>query len=87
MALRYLKKAKPAAENEQYQLFDTPKYIYRVFVTDLDAPIDVAVRFYRLRAGADNLIKEANNDAGLAAHPSARWTNELRALPVGDAGL
>ena len=24
--------------------------------------------------GAENLIKEANNDAGLAAHPSARWT-------------
>src|SRR5205809_8148503 len=23
--------------------------------------------------GAENLIKEANNDAGLAAHPSARW--------------
>jgi hypothetical protein len=26
-----------------------------------------------LRAGAENLIKEANNDAGLAAHPSAQW--------------
>src|SRR5271169_4171781 len=25
------------------------------------------------RAGAENLIKEANNDAGLAAHPSARF--------------
>src|SRR6266853_1199213 len=25
------------------------------------------------RAGAENLIKEANNDAGLAAHPSRRW--------------
>ena len=25
------------------------------------------------RAGAENLIKEANNDAGLAAHPSGRW--------------
>ena len=29
--------------------------------------------FYNQRAGAENLIKEANNDAGLAAHPSARW--------------
>jgi len=73
VALRYLKKAKPAAQHEQYQLFDTPEYSYRVFVTDLDAPIDVAVGFYRQRAGAENLIKEANNDAGLAAHPSARW--------------
>ena len=73
VALRYLKKAKPQARNEQYQLFDTPPYTYRVFVTDLDAPINVVVGFYRQRAGAENLIKEANNDAGLAAHPSARW--------------
>ena len=74
VALRYLKKAKPAAQNEQYQLFDTPEYTYRVFVTNMDAPIDVVVGFYRQRAGAENLIKEANNDAGLAAHPSARWS-------------
>jgi hypothetical protein len=40
---------------------------------NLDAPIDAVVGFYRQRAGAENLIKEANNDAGLAAHPSARW--------------
>ena len=25
------------------------------------------------RGGAENLIKEANNDAGLAAHPSGRF--------------
>ena len=74
VALRYLKKAKPQAQNEQYQLFDTPEYTYRVFVTDMDAAIDVVVGFYRQRAGAENLIKEANNDAGLAAHPSARWS-------------
>jgi hypothetical protein len=74
VALRYLKKAKPQPQNEQYQLFDTPEYTYRVFVTDMDAPIDVVVGFYRQRAGAENLIKEANNDAGLAAHPSARWS-------------
>ena len=75
LALRYQKKSPPsvAEEPEQYQLFDTPEYTYRVFVTDLDAAIDVVVGFYRQRAGAENLIKEANNDAGLAAHPSARW--------------
>jgi len=28
---------------------------------------------YNQRVGAENLIKEANNDAGLAAYPSARW--------------
>lgn len=75
VALRYHKKSKPAKRNEpeQYQLFETPQYSYRAFVTDLDAPIDAVVGFYRQRAGAENLIKEANNDAGLAAHPSARW--------------
>jgi hypothetical protein len=75
VALRYVKptKAKKAEEPEQYQLFDTPEYSYRVFVTDMDAAIDVVVAFYRGRAGAENLIKEANNDAGLAAHPSKIW--------------
>jgi hypothetical protein len=75
VALRYPKKPKPKKrkEPEQYQLFDTPEYSYRAFVTNLDAPIDAVVGFYRQRAGAENLIKEANNDAGLAAHPSARW--------------
>jgi hypothetical protein len=75
VALRYEKKAKPkkAEEPEQYQLFDTPQYSYRVFVTDVTAPIDAVVGFYRQRAGAENLIKEANNDAGLAAQPSGRW--------------
>jgi hypothetical protein len=39
----------------------------------MKGPIDVLVWFYDQRAGAENLIKEANNDAGLAAHPSKRW--------------
>lgn len=74
LALRYEKKRKIAdGEPEQYQLFDTPEYSYRVLVTNLDGPIDALVWFYNQRAGAENLIKEANNDAGLAAHPSARW--------------
>jgi len=73
VALRYQKKPKPERKGEQYQLFDGPEYTYRVFVTDTDAPIDGVVGFYRQRAGAENLIKEANNDAGLAAHPSTRW--------------
>jgi hypothetical protein len=76
LALRYEKQpeAGEAEEPEQYQLFDTPEYTYRVFVTDMDAPLDALVGFYRGRASAENLIKEANNDAGLAAHPSKRWT-------------
>jgi Transposase DDE domain group 1 len=39
----------------------------------MDRAIDLLVWFYSQRAGAENLIKEANNDAGLAAHPSRRW--------------
>jgi Transposase DDE domain group 1 len=75
IALRYEKKPKPKAadEPEQYQLFDTPEYSYRVFVTNMKDAIDLLVWFYNQRAGAENLIKEANNDAGLAAHPSGRW--------------
>jgi Transposase DDE domain group 1 len=75
IALRYQKKPKPAVadEPEQYQLFDTPEYSYRVFVTDMKRAVDLLVWFYEQRAGAENLIKEANNDAGLAAYPSGRW--------------
>jgi hypothetical protein len=75
VALRYEKEPEEVEEGaaEQYQLFATSRYTYRVFVTDLDRPIDLAVWFYNQRAGAENLIKEANNDAGLTAHPSGRF--------------
>ena len=73
IALRYQKKDPLSPEREQYQLFDSPQYIYRVFVTNMKRPVDLLVWFYNQRAGAENLIKEANNDAGLAAHPSGRW--------------
>ena len=75
VALRY-EKAREAGEPEeaeQYQLFETSEYQYRVFVTDLSEPISFVVWFYNQRGGAENLIKEANNDAGLAAHPSHRF--------------
>jgi hypothetical protein len=72
VALRY-EHPPQADEVEQYQLFATAQYTYRVFVTDMPEPIHLVVAFYNLRAGAENLIKEANNDAGLAAHPSGRW--------------
>jgi hypothetical protein len=75
LALRYRKppEAKPAGQPEQYQLFDTPEYTYRVFVTNMEEPLPALVWLYNQRAGAENLIKEANHDAGLAAHPSKRW--------------
>jgi hypothetical protein len=75
LALRYEKKREMGAadEVEQYQLFATSKYIYRVFVTNMEGPVHNLAAFYNQRAAAENLIKEANNDAGLAAHPSGRW--------------
>jgi hypothetical protein len=75
VALRYPKepkKPKPG-EVEQYQLLQTSAWKYRVFVTNLKAPIDLVAWFCKQRAGAENLIKEANNDTGLAAHPSGRF--------------
>src|SRR6266513_589395 len=73
-----LRKPKPreeleAEETERYKLFEASQYKYRVFVTDFMEPIDFVVWFYSQRAGAENLIKEANNDAGSAAHPSHRF--------------
>ncbi|MDZ4799627.1 MAG: IS1380 family transposase [Bryobacteraceae bacterium] len=62
-----------AEEAEQYQLFESSQYKYRVFVTSMRDPIDLVVWFYGQRGSAENLIKEANNDAGLAAHPSGRF--------------
>jgi hypothetical protein len=75
VALRYEKTRKEleAEKSEQYQLFETSQYKYRVFVTDMGDPIYFVVWFYGQRGGAENLIKEANNDAGLAAHPSNRF--------------
>jgi hypothetical protein len=73
IALRYRNDDPKPKAREQYQLFDTPQYLYRVFVTNMDDEIFTLVWFYNQRAGAENLIKEANNDAGLAAHPSGRW--------------
>ena len=73
LALRYEKDLDDEEESEevvQYQLFATKQYKYRVFVTNMEGPIDKLVWFYNQRAGAENLIKESNNDAVLAAHPS-----------------
>jgi len=74
IALRYEKERKgEPGQPEQYQLFATPEYSYRVFVTSMTEPIEMLEWLYNQRAGAENLIKEANNDAGLAAYPSSIW--------------
>jgi len=75
VALRYEKTREEmtAEETDQYQLFETSQYRYRVLVTDFSDPIHFVFWFYNQRGGAENLIKEANNDAGLTAHPSGRF--------------
>ena len=75
LALRYEQPPEERKDGkpEQYQLFATTQYVYRVFVTNMDEPLAELVWFYRQRGSAENLIKEANNDAGLAAHPSGRF--------------
>ena len=75
LALRYEQppEEKEKGEAVQYQLFATARYVYRVFVTNMDEPLPELVWFYGQRGSAENLIKEANNDAGLAAHPSGRF--------------
>ena len=54
-------------------MFETNQYKYRAFVTNMTEANHFVAWFYNQRAGAENLIKEANNDAGLAAHPSGRF--------------
>jgi hypothetical protein len=73
LALRYEKDLQESEPVEQYQLFATSRYKYRVFVTNMEEPVDELIWFYNQRAGAENLIKESNNDAGLMAHPSRRF--------------
>jgi hypothetical protein len=69
VVLRYKKKEKSSPQREQYQLFDTPEYTDRVFVTDMDRAIELVIWFYSQRAGAENLINDdsAENCAGARA--------------------
>ncbi len=83
MALRYEKTREEmkAEETEQYQLFETSQYKYRVFVTDLsDARSNFVVWFYNQRGGAENLIKEANNDAGIGGASVGPLRRERRII-------
>jgi hypothetical protein len=47
---RNRKKWSPA-QRSNVMLFVTSRYTYRVFVTNLDRPVDLAVWFYNQRAG------------------------------------
>jgi len=67
------KTSEPGRPAEQYPLLEAANYGYRVLVTNMSQAVDGLVGFYNQRAGAENLIQEAHNDAGLAAYPSSRW--------------
>ena len=85
VALRYPRRPGPTKSRNKpshTSCLTPPEYTSRVFVTGWDAPIDVAVGFYRQRAGAENLTQEANHHAGLAAHPSARWAVNCVHFPL-----
>ena len=60
-------------QHEQYQLFQTKRYTYRAFVTNWKTSVASVVEGYAGRASAENLIKEANNDAGLASVPGRKF--------------
>ena len=63
-----------------------PPNIYRVFVTDRKEAIDLLVWFYNQRAGAENLIEKPTTTRDWPGTlPSVG--GQLRAFPVGDAGL
>jgi len=70
VAIRYPATVK---RGEQYQLFETEQYLYRVLLTNIKGRPERLIEFYDGRAGAENLIKESNNDAGLASVPSGRF--------------
>jgi hypothetical protein len=47
-------------------LFDTPQYTYRVFVTNMDRPLDALVWFLQPAGGAETLwVYQAQVRAGL----------------------
>lgn len=68
-AIRYQKELK----DKQPTLFELPEYAYRVFVTNLAGKPKHNIDCYDGRASAENLIEEANNDAGVAAVPSGNF--------------
>jgi hypothetical protein len=68
-AIRYKKESK----DKQPTLFELQEYTYRVFVTNLAGKPKNNIDWYDGRASAENLIEEANNDAGVAAVPSGNF--------------
>jgi hypothetical protein len=74
VALRY-ERARPTGEPgeaEQYQLFETSQYQYRVFVTNFSEPVAHVAWFYNQGAGAENLMS-VGLEHWHASSPSGVW--------------
>ncbi len=70
VAVRYRLEEKPS---DQYQLFATEHWKYRVFVTNRKEDKRTLCREYDGRATAENYIKEGCNDAGFAVLSGRRF--------------
>ena len=89
IALRYVKKkqAPSAEEPEQYQLFDTPEYSYRVFVTNMqrrDRAADVVLQSARRCGESDQGSQERCGPDGASV---GAMGDELHLFSVRHAGL
>jgi len=73
VAMRTPVKEESKGGQEQYQLFETERYTYRAFVTNWKTSVASVIDGYAGRAAAENLIKEANNDAGIASVPGRNF--------------
>ena len=78
-------KPRETGEQEQYQLFDTPEYSYRVFVTNRKDPIDLLVWFYSQRGGKPDPGSEQGCGAGRTSFGAME--DELQPFPIDHAGL
>lgn len=68
-----IRRPKPEDPTEQLSLFPIGRYVYQVFVTNLNLkPINVW-RFYNRRAAVELIIKELKGDYPLAKIPTKHW--------------
>lgn len=68
-----IRRPKPEDPTEQLSLFPIGRYVYQVFVTNLNLkPIHVW-RFYNQRAAVELIIKELKGDYPLAKIPTKHW--------------
>src|SRR5262245_23941766 len=87
LALRYEKKKDRLTEDyktEQYPLFDTAEYSYRVFATNMTGGIAWLTWFYNQRAGAENKeAKKRRRNGGPSLRPVGDELHLVSTRPAG----